>query len=327
MEEEFDIAESQSQPTFDLKAFLIRVLSYWKLFLLFIGVGIFIVYQQNIRKQQSYRLSTQISVEEESNPLFTSTTSLTFNWGGVSGKVQTIITSLRSRSIHEKVVDNLQFYITYLKQARFRKDDIYKASPLRINLIPNSNQVLNHPIKITFLENNKYQLSINFESNLARMQNFDSKKRSSIDVPLGEFKKQYTLGDTISLPYVNGVIYLEENRVSKLNDEFYVQFSDFDAVVAKYRNRLAIDNPRNSPTLNLSIVDVNKGKIVDYLNETVAVLSEDQLNRKNQFVTNTIKFIDNQLDRVKSQLTLNADSLNNYKQKNRIFKGISFVGY
>ena len=44
MEDEFDVSESQSQqPSFDIKAFLFRVLSYWKLFILFIGIGVFIV--------------------------------------------------------------------------------------------------------------------------------------------------------------------------------------------------------------------------------------------------------------------------------------------
>ena len=320
MEEEFEISEAQSQqPSFDIKAFLIRVLSYWKLFILFIGIGLFVVYQQNIRMQQSYRLSTQISIEEESNPLFTSTTSLTFNWGGVSGKVQTMMTSLRSRTIHEKVVENLQFYISYLKQARFRKNDVYLDAPFRFNITPNSYQLLNVPIKITFLQDGKYELSINFESELARRQNFTSHEKANLDVSLGEFKQVFNLGDTIELPYINGVIYLAENRVAKTNDEYFIQFSDFDAVVSKYRSKLRIDNPRNSAILNLSMVDVNKGKIVDYLNETVKVLSEDQLNRKNQFVTNTIKFIDDQLSRVKNQLSLNADSLNDYRQKNRIY--------
>ena len=53
-----------------------------------------------------------------------------------------------------------------------------------------------------------------------------------------------------------------------------------------------LNNPRNSAIINLSMVDVNKATIVDYLNEIAQVLSEEQLNRKNLFVTNTIKFID-----------------------------------
>ena len=140
MNDEFDVLESQ-QPAFDIKAFLFRALRYWWLFVLCICIGLFIIHQQNIRKQYSYTLGTQISVEDETNPLFTSNTSLTFNWGGVSGKVNTIKTSLKSRSIHEKVVDSLQFYMNYLKQSRFRKDDIYKAAPFRFQLTPNNYQL------------------------------------------------------------------------------------------------------------------------------------------------------------------------------------------
>jgi len=221
MEDEFDVSESQSQqPSFDVKAFLFRVLSYWYLFVLFIGIGVFIVYQKNIRTQQSYRLNTQISIEEESNPLFTSNTSLTFNWGGVSGKVRTMITSLKSRSIHEKVVENLGYYISYLKETRFRKDDIYTDAPFRIDLTTNTAQVLNVPMKITFLEGDAFELLVNFETELVKTQNFSNYKRGNLDVSLGEFKHVFKIGDSIDLPYLNGVISLHEDRAVNPNDQY-----------------------------------------------------------------------------------------------------------
>ena len=51
----------------------------------------------------------------------------------------------------------------------------------------------------------------------------------------------------------------------------------------------------------------------------MAVLSEDQLNRKNQYATNAISFIDEQISRVKGELSQNAEALNAYRQKNKIF--------
>jgi capsule polysaccharide export protein KpsE/RkpR len=51
----------------------------------------------------------------------------------------------------------------------------------------------------------------------------------------------------------------------------------------------------------------------------VAVLSEDQLNRKNQYATNAISFIDEQISRVKGELSQNAEALNAYRKKNKIF--------
>jgi hypothetical protein len=53
-----------------------------------------IAYQVNVRKEKIYGMDTLISVKEESNPLFTSNTSLVFNWGGTSDQVQTITTTV-----------------------------------------------------------------------------------------------------------------------------------------------------------------------------------------------------------------------------------------
>ncbi|TYB80175.1 polysaccharide biosynthesis tyrosine autokinase [Bizionia saleffrena] len=318
MNDEFEFSES-SPSTFDIKAFLYKTLSYWKLFILCIGIGLFIVYQQNIRTQQSYKLGTQISIEDDNNPLFSANTSLTFNWGGVSGKVKTIITTLQSRSHHEKVVDNLQFYITYLKQARFRKDDIYKAAPFTFTLLPNTSQVLNVPVRISIVNDTTFEIGLDFENTIVNTQNFTNKEKSTTDVSIGPFKQRFKFGDPIILPFLNGTIHFKKDRKIVSGDEYFITFQNYDAVVGKYKDKLWVDNPANSSILNLEMTDVNTGKIEDYLNETVRVLSEDQLNRKNQFVTNTITFIDEQLERVKSQLTLNADSLNNYRQNNKIF--------
>lgn len=182
MNEEFDIVDSS--PAFDIKAFLLKALSYWKLFVICVGVGLFIVYQQNIRKQQSYKLSTKISLEEDKNPLFSSNTSLTFNYGGISGKVQTIINMLQSRSLHEQIVDNLQFYVTYLKASRFRKDDIYKDAPFRFKIDTTTYQVLNTPAKITFKENNKFDLEFDFKTNTITAQKFSNQATKTLDVSL-----------------------------------------------------------------------------------------------------------------------------------------------
>lgn len=317
MNEEFDVLDSS--PTFDIKAFLFKAFSYWKLFIICVGIGVFIVYQQNIRKQQSFRLATKISIEDDKNPLFTSNTNLTFNYGGVSGKVQTLINTLQSRSLHEQVVDNLQFYVTYLKQSRFRKDDVYKAAPFRF--IPDSSgyQLLNSPIKVSFINSTDIELEFDFKSETVSTQRYSDFQSKVVDVPIGVITKRVVLGDYLDLPYLKGYFKLVEDKSPKSGETYFLKMEAFDAVVAQYRGKLSINNPRNSAIINLSMVDHNTKKIEDYLNETVRVVSKEQLARKNLFVTNTIKFIDSQLSRVKDSLTGNADALNNYRSKNGIY--------
>jgi len=86
----------ESQASFDFKGFLLRLVGFWKWFVLSLVITFLIAYNVNIRKEKIYGMQSSIVVKEENNPFFTSNTSLVFNWGGVSDKVQTMITTLKS---------------------------------------------------------------------------------------------------------------------------------------------------------------------------------------------------------------------------------------
>ena len=120
-----DFSIFENQTSFDFKGFLIKIGSYWMWFIVSLLIAFTIAYEVNIRKEKIYEMQTLISVKEESNPLFTSTTSLVFNWGGTSDQVQTISTTLQSRSHNELVVDKLQYYISYLMQGKYKLVDGY----------------------------------------------------------------------------------------------------------------------------------------------------------------------------------------------------------
>ena len=171
--EEFEFLESQNQ-VFDFKGFLFRALSYWKYMIVTVAIGVIIAFQLNIRKQSVYRLGTQISIQDDKNPLFTSNTSLTFNWGGVTAKVQTVVVSLKSRSHNEKVVERLKFYMQYLKQGRFRMEDVYKRVPFTFLPVEDKAKLYSRLIKIRFLNLDEYELEIEFPSSTALLQNYQT---------------------------------------------------------------------------------------------------------------------------------------------------------
>lgn len=321
MSDEFDVLEGTDSggASFDLKKFFFNLIKYWKLFLVLLIASGFFVYQKNIREEFSYRLSTKISIEEDSNPLFTSNASLTFNWGGVTSKVQTMVVTLKSRSYHEKVIERLQFYKSYLKQGRFRKQDIYKAASYRFNHDLNEYQLLDLPIKITFLDSLHYELEVEFLEDRVSIQNYQTKGIKSITVNPGIYKKSYKLFEKVDLPFLKGIITPVENSKIQIGQSYFIQFRNFDNVVASYTKRMAVTNSKNSPILDITLIDKNTSKIVDYLNMVVTVLSEDQLNRKNQYATNTIAFIDKQLLRVKGELSGNAEALNDFRRKEKVF--------
>ena len=114
-----DFSFFENQNSFDFKGFLLKTGSYWKWFLFGLTVCLIIAHQVNVRKQKIYSLDTTIAIKEQDNPLFTSNTSLVFNWGGSSDQVQNIATTIKSRSHNEIVVDKLEFYIDYLQQQKY----------------------------------------------------------------------------------------------------------------------------------------------------------------------------------------------------------------
>ena len=304
---------------FDFKGFLIKLLSYWKLFVASWIIAFTIAYQVNIRKQKIYALETTISVKEENNPFFTSNTSLVFNWGGTSDQVQTIISTLKSRSHNELVVSKLDFYINYLKKGEYDFVDAYGEVPFYINPDKVKGQLLNQNIKITFLSEKEYEISIPFETTNVSVIHYSDNTKTNTAVAASEFKRKYKVGEKVALPFLNWKLEINDSPGFYTNNEYYVRFGDFDGTVASYQGINADVDIKGSSIVKLSLQGNNKARIVKYLNTTVQVLKDNQLAAKNQFATNTIAFIDSTLNATQDQMKTTRDELSSFvKEKNVI---------
>ena len=122
MESKFTFVENPAEQISNIKDFIFRIISNWKWFVLTIAIAMSIAFYVNLSAQKIYGLNATITVKEKQNPLFSSGTSIAFNWGGVSDKVESIRKALTTRSHNEKVVKELEFYIDYLKEEQFRNE-------------------------------------------------------------------------------------------------------------------------------------------------------------------------------------------------------------
>ena len=160
MSEEFEINETHT--TFDFKGFLFRLLHHWPLFLVSLVIAFSIAYYINVRKLPIYQMENMVSIKDDQNPFFTSNTSLTFNWGGTTDKVNTAVITLQSRSHNEKVVERLQYYMDYLRDGKYQQVNAYKQTPFFVEVDTSKAQMLNKQIKIVFKDSvNYYSISSN----------------------------------------------------------------------------------------------------------------------------------------------------------------------
>ncbi|GGF07986.1 exopolysaccharide transport family protein [Flavobacterium limi] len=315
---DFSIFENHS--SFDFKGFLLKIFGYWKLFLASLIIAFTIAYQVNIRKEKIYNMKTLISIKEESNPFFTSNTSLVFNWGGISDQVSGISTILQSRSHNELVVDKLQYYIDYLEKGEYNMIDVYGAVPFYVNIDKTKPQLAGTLISIKFLSPNEYEIRIPFENNSVSLITYSNNSYSNTTVQPVEFVKKYKVGEKVVLPFLNLNLEITDNPGYYTGREYFVRFNDFDAIVSRYRGIGVEADEKAGSILTLSLQGTNKARMVEYLNSTVRMLIKMQLDGKNQFATNTIAFIDSTLVAMESQLKETGNELKSFRKDKNIYE-------
>ncbi|WP_264553412.1 polysaccharide biosynthesis tyrosine autokinase [Flavobacterium sp. N2038] len=315
---DFSIFENHSN--FDFKGFLLKIASYWKWFLVSLIIAFVIAYQVNVRKEKIYGMETVISIKEESNPFFTSNTSLVFNWGGISDQVTGISTILQSRSHNEQVVNKLQYYIDYLTQGKYNLVDSYGAVPFYVNIDKTKGQLANSLIKIKFLTANEYEIRILFESNSVSIVNYSENTYSSTAVQPVEYVKRFKVGQQVSVPFLNWKLEIKENPGLYVGNEYFVRFNDFDGIVSRYKGISINADDKGGSILTLGMQGTNKARLVEYLNSTVKMLIKIQLDGKNQFANNTIRFIDSTLVAMESQLKETGNELKSFRKDKNIYE-------
>lgn len=308
-----DFTFFENQNTFDFKGFLIKIGSYWLWILLSLFIAFGIAYQVNIRKQKIYEINTLLSLKEENNPFFTANTSLVFNWGGTSDQVQNVIMMLKSRTHNEIVVDRMQYYIEYLKEGKYYEIDAYGEAPFFVKIDKNKGQILNKNIKIKFLNATDYKIEIEFDQNSVTLFDYSKNKTKDTNVTKETFSRNFKIGQEVNLPFLSWRLELKPIPEKYIGTEYFVKFNDFNGTVSNFRNVKISNDEKSASIIKLSLEGTNKAKMVDYLNSTVAILIKLELEKKNLFATNTIKFIDSTLLVTEKQLKDSNDDLKSFQ--------------
>ncbi len=325
--QKFDINELN---TFDIKEYFFKILDHWKLFVVTILLGLIIANIVNRRTQKIYNLKSVITVKDEQNPLFASSTNIAFNWGGPSDQVETIMTILKSRTHNEKVVDRLKFNIDYLKEGNYRKNDIYGKNPFIVNLDISKFQLQGLLIQLDFLDNNEFTVFVEFEEDEYKLVNYSLNKTKNFEPDSENFKQKFKIGDIVDTQFFNFIIDKVNFEKDLSGKTYFIRFNSFNGVVKKYSEIGVATLKKGTSLIELSLEGPNKKKIEDYINTTVAVLDADQRKQKIQYAIKTKEYIDT-LFIVESKNLKDIESdLGSYKQQNDIYdlsaEGSSLLG-
>ena len=204
MDNKINFTTPTIQNNIDVKGYIFKIISYWKLFLATIIIALIIAKFMNGYKQKRYDLSTTISVKEENNPLFSTGTNIAFNWGGASDEIETIKVIIGSRSHNEKVVKELNFFINYLKEGRYRMEDVYGYTPFTVDLQTDKTQLYNKLLKVEITGDNTYKLSFDFnELGADQLITYDNNSIEEFISDSSNFSKELKVDEVLKTPFLN----------------------------------------------------------------------------------------------------------------------------
>ncbi|GAK77421.1 tyrosine-protein kinase Wzc [Nonlabens ulvanivorans] len=248
---------------------------------------------------------------------------MTFNWGGgTTDKVTTAIVQFKSRTHAEQVVDELQFYINYIKEGEYYNTDAYKQTPFFIYADTSATQLYGKNLRIKVLDQERIELSTSFSSATAGGYDYANRVSKSVPVPQGEWKQEFQFGEKIDLPFLKIVV--DKRGETIQTGEWLFNFGSYwGGTVNRYKGISISQEPKGSSILKLSLQGKNKQRLIDYINTSSVILERGELQRKNKFAVSTIKYIDSSLIAQEKALRKSEQELEDFKEKSQMLDAVS----
>ena len=308
-EKEEDFIEEEP---FNLRHFVLKYLHYWYYFAISIPIALVIAHYTYRYSTPVYRIKSTMLIKNESSSSLGKEKVLKELDLAPSGRpIENEIEMLKSRHLHEKSVSALEFGIEYFLVGDLKTTEMYHSCPFTI--IPDTmydNAFFAQDIIVEFQNSSHFRLS--YELNDHR-KSFDYETGKKISNELGLFT----------------VIWNKGFGTEKFDNPDYdrktyqLKFRDPVALVNYYMAALQVASPNaNASMLELSLEHTVPDKGVDYLNTLMNVYIKNDIEQKNQMARNTLKFIDDQIDLISSDIVKIERELASYKSQ----QGVTDIG-
>lgn len=218
---------------------------------------------------------------------------------------------IRSVAVSKRVVKRLKLYVTYFAEGKLKNTELYKESPIFVDMIDEDLNNLHSPLKMD-ISVGKEDVQLNTYFDIRNPEN----KTSTFIV------KHFP--DTVVTEH--GRIILTRNPEIAWNDSTPVAFSKIMATIYPVRNisrsyagRLSASPTSKTTTVaNIGFVDTKTRRALDYLRELVTCYNEDANEDKNEVARKTEEFISERLQNIRAELDETEGGMESYKRENEL---------
>ena len=304
---------NKNNEPFDFKEILFKYRTIWPYLIITAAISLTIAYFINKYNQPIYEVSTTILLKKE-KPLLDLKSLSSFdniNEASTNDEIQI----LKSIEITERVLNRINFNISYFKKIPFDIKELYKESPFTIT--PDSTQ----PFPFDALLSIKFtnDSTFIFTADLEKCWLSDPSTKAPVQF-ISDFhiKKYGKCNELVTTPI--GAFKLElinNNDPSILDNNYFFTFNSKEALIGQYRY-YNINSSKSTNTLTISLKGTHIKKMVDFLNTLCAVYTEKSIERKLFSANNTIGFIETQLSEISDSLRHSENKLQIFQASNKV---------
>ena len=227
--------------------------------------------------------------------------------GGMITSTQSIdneIEVLRSKTILKEVVNNLGLYIQYYDEDEFPKKELYKTSPVIVNLTTQEADQLPGTALIDMKLTPEGSLDIQLKIGVNEYTKHFDKLPAVLPTEVGTFG--FTLKDSLSSGKVKG-----QNEIRNISAMVNRPFG----VAKGYQNMLNIaPTSKTTSVAVVSLMNTNIQRGQDFINKLMEMYNRNTNNDKNEVAEKTREFINERIQIIDQELGSTEDKLEAFKR-------------
>jgi tyrosine-protein kinase Etk/Wzc len=304
----FQLGESEE---LDLKSILFKYLRYWYWFIIAILLCLGLAFLYLTYATPQYHIeSTLLIKDEKKGPGLSGGDAFGgLDIFGSSKNVDNEIEVLRSKSLMQRVLNELNLETSYFEKGILRNSEIY-GDDLPVN------------VKVKELTLTAFKKGVSIQINIKDHQNFELIE----DMEELSGQSSHKFGQEIQRPY--GTFTVLANPQSQLFEQGNITIAKFHDIrkLADYycKKLISVESiNKNASVLRISMISPIQEKGKNVVNKLIEVYEKEAIEDKNLMASNTVKFIDERLSYLTLELSEVEKDVEEYKKQNELTGGSS----
>lgn len=308
------IEQQSADENIDIREILFKYLIHWPWFVGVVIVCIIGAWLYLHMATPVYNISATVLIKDDKKGGGAGMVSELENLGldGLMSSSQNIdneIEVLRSKTIAKEVVVDLNLYTSYKDEDEFPSEDMYKTSPVQVNLIPQEAELLNKPMVVEMTLHSQGGLDVNVKVE-------DDEYQKSFDKLPAVFP---TNKGTLAFFQTPDSILFSKNED---DDELKKQVRNITAtinqplqVAREYCKNMTIEP--TSKTTSVAVISLKNTSLrrgQDFINKLLEMYNINTNNDKNEIAQKTANFIDERIVIISKELGSTEANLEDFKR-------------